>query len=80
MYYEGVEGEAIRLLNENTVETVVLLSHKKARWTYQRKSRVWACRCMDVPNAVEELKQPRKHPMAEKVDAIKDALKHFEVI
>ena len=34
----------------------------------------------DAPNAVEELKQPRKHPTAEKVDAIKDALKHFEVI
>ena len=26
MYYEHFEGEAIRLLNENTVETVVLLS------------------------------------------------------
>ena len=26
MYYEGFEGEAIRLLNENTVETVCLLS------------------------------------------------------
>ena len=34
----------------------------------------------DAPNAVEELKQPRKHPTAEKVGAIKDALKHFEVI
>ena len=34
----------------------------------------------DTPNAVEELKQPRKHPTAEKVEAIKDALKHFEVI
>ena len=34
----------------------------------------------DVPNAVEELKQPRKHPTPEKVEAIKDALKHFEVI
>ena len=34
----------------------------------------------DAPNAVEELKQPRKHPTAEKVEAIKDALKHFEVI
>ena len=30
----------------------------------------------DAPNAVEEL----KHPTAEKVEAIKDALKHFEVI
>lgn len=34
----------------------------------------------DAPNAVEELKQPRKHLTAEKVEAIKDALKHFEVI
>ena len=34
----------------------------------------------DAPNAVEELKQPRKHPTAEKVDAIKDALQYFEVI
>ena len=34
----------------------------------------------DAPNAVEELKQPRKHPTTEKVEAIKDALKHFEVI
>ena len=33
----------------------------------------------DAPNAVEELKQPRKHPTAEKVEAIKDALKYFEV-
>ena len=34
----------------------------------------------DAPNAVEELKQPRKHPTAEKVDAIKDALKHYKII
>jgi len=34
----------------------------------------------DAPNAVEELKQPRKHPIPEKVEAIKDALKHFEVV
>ena len=34
----------------------------------------------DAPNAVEELKQPRKHPLKEKVEAIKDALKYFEVI
>ena len=34
----------------------------------------------DAPNAVEELKQPRKHPTAEKVEAIKDALKYFEVM
>ena len=34
----------------------------------------------DAPNAIEELKQPRKHPTAEKVEAIKDALKHFDLI
>ena len=34
----------------------------------------------DAPNAVEELKQPRKHPTAEKVEAIKDALEYFGII
>ncbi len=34
----------------------------------------------DAPNEVEELKNPRKHPTPEKVEAIKDALKYFEVI
>ena len=31
----------------------------------------------DASNAVEELKHPRKHPTAEKVEAIKDALKYY---
>lgn len=34
----------------------------------------------DAPNAVEELKQPRKRPPKEKIEAITDALKYFEVI
>ena len=34
----------------------------------------------DAPNAVEKLKQARKHPTPEKVEAIKDALHHFAVI
>ena len=34
----------------------------------------------DAPNEVEELKQPRKYPPKEKVEAIKDALKYFEVV
>ena len=34
----------------------------------------------DAPNAVEELKHPRKHPTAEKVEAIRDALEHFGVM
>ena len=33
-----------------------------------------------TPNAVEELKHPRKRPPKEKVEAITDALKYFEVI
>lgn len=34
----------------------------------------------DAPNAVAELKQPRKHPTVEKVEAIKDALRFFEIL
>ena len=34
----------------------------------------------DAPNAVEKLKQPRKHPSKENVEAITDALKYFEVL
>lgn len=34
----------------------------------------------EAPNAVEELKQPRKYPPKEKVEAIKDALNYFGVI
>ncbi len=34
----------------------------------------------DAPNAVEELKYPYKQAPAYKVEAIKDALKHFNVI
>lgn len=34
----------------------------------------------DAPNAVEELKHERKHPTAEKVEAIKDALRHLNII
>jgi 23S rRNA (uracil1939-C5)-methyltransferase len=34
----------------------------------------------DAPNTVGELKQERKHPTPEKVEAIKDALRHFGVI
>ena len=34
----------------------------------------------DAPNATEELKQPGKRPPKEKVEAIMEALKHFEVI
>lgn len=34
----------------------------------------------DAPNAVEELKRPRAHSTPKMVEAIKETLKHFEVI
>lgn len=34
----------------------------------------------DAPNAVEELKHPRAHPTPKMVEAIKETLKHFEII
>ena len=34
----------------------------------------------DAPNAVEELKKPCQHPTEKMVEAIKDALKYFEII
>ena len=34
----------------------------------------------DAPNAVEKLKCPRLHQTVEMVEAIKDALNHFEII
>ena len=34
----------------------------------------------NAPNAVEELKQSRKHPPKEKAEAIMEALRYFEVI
>ena len=133
VYYGDCKGTRIRMPEENTVETVVLLSHKKPDGhinvkvefgegegkvpldniakraeEYKPKERVTykmikeyieakygfkvhtayiaevkrdlGLPMYDAPNAVEELKQPRKHSTPEKVEAIKDALKHFEVI
>ncbi len=34
----------------------------------------------DAPNAVEKLKQPRKHPTEEKVETIKDALRYLKLL
>ena len=133
VYYDGQEGNEIRMPDKNTVETVVLLSHKKPDTTisvkvefgegegkvpldkiaeraenYKPKERVTykmikeyieakygfkvhmayiaevkrdlGLPMYDAPNVVEELKQPRKHPTPEKVEAIKDALKHYKII
>lgn len=35
---------------------------------------------LQASNAVEELKQPRKHPIEDKVKAIKEALQYYKVI
>ena len=133
VYYGDCKGTRIRMPEENTVETVVLLSHKKPDGhinvkvefgegegkvpldniakraeEYKPKERVTykmikeyieakygfkvhtayiaevkrdlGLPMYDAPNAVEELKQPRKHPTAEKVEAIKDALKYYKMI
>ena len=129
----GTEVKELPLENETMVETVVLLSHKKAdsyihidvefgegegkipvdsiakrAEAYKPKEKVTykmikeyieakygfkvhtayiaevkrnlGLPMYDAPNAVEELKQPRKHPTPEKVEAIKDALRYFAVI
>ena len=133
VYFGDREIQELCWDNESTVETVVLLSHKKPdghinvkvefskgegkvpldnitkraegykpkeRVTYKmikeyieakygfkvhtayiaEVKRDLGLPMYDAPNAVEELKQPRKHPTVEKVEAIKDELKHFEVI
>lgn len=133
VYYQGNEANTFFPNLENTVETVVLLSHKKPDGhinvrvefgeekgqmplgkidkraeNYKPKEKVTykmiqeyietkygfkvhtayiaevkrelGLPMHDAPNAVEELKNPRKHPTQEKVEAIKDALHYFEVI
>ena len=130
---DGEEVKELPLETETTVETVVLLSHKKPDGyinvkvefgegegkvpldniakraeSYKPKERVThkmikeyieakygfkvhtayiaevkrdlGLPMYDAPNAIEELKQPRKHPTPEKVEAIKDALRYFAVI
>lgn len=34
----------------------------------------------DAPNAVEELKRPKAHPTPKMVEAIKETLKHFDIV
>ena len=133
VYFGDRETQELCWDNESTVETVVLLSHKKPDGhinvkvefgegegkvpldniakraeEYKPKERVTyimikeyieakygfkvhtayiaevkrdlGLPMYDAPNAVEELKQPRKHPTAEKVEAIKDALRYFEIM
>lgn len=75
------------------METVVLLAHKKLQAYVEEKygfkvhtvyiaeeKRDLGLPMYDAPNAVKELKQTRKHLTPDKVEAIKDALKYFELI
>lgn len=34
----------------------------------------------EAPNVLEELKHPRSHPTPKMVEAIKETLKHFEIV
>lgn len=54
------------------VETVVLLSHKKPDSHINIK--------VDFGEEPEEVKNPRRHPTPEKVEAIMDALRYFDII
>ena len=47
---------------------------------YYRSEKNLGLPMYDAPNAVEGLKRPRSHLTDEMVEAIKDALKHFEII
>ena len=117
VYYNGCEGDTIRLLNENTVETVVLLSREtnpltvevrmevetgevKEHPTYKRiqeyvqekygfkvhtayiaeVKRMVGLDMHKAPNAVEQRKHEYHPCPPEKVEAIKDALRHFGLI
>lgn len=68
------------------VETVVQLTHKnadgfKVHTAYITEvKRSLGLLMYDAPNAVKELKYPHQSAPAHKIEAIKDALKHFEVI
>lgn len=55
---------------------IILLKEQK----YISQKRELGLPMYDASNAIEESKQPRKYPTAEKVEAMKDALKHFEVM
>ena len=133
IYIDGKEVRKVLWERGNTVETIVLLSHKspdsvinvtvefgegegkvpldaiaKRAKKYQPKPKITykmiqeyvekkygfkvhtayiaevkrslGLTMYDAPNMVEELKHPRKRPPKEKVEAIMDALKYFEVI
>lgn len=73
-----------KFFNSTTYNTVVLLFHKKAY--IQINLSVEFCEgygkipLYDAPNVVEKLKQQRKRLTPKMVEAIKDALKYFQII
>ncbi|MCI8599326.1 MAG: hypothetical protein HFJ10_12965 [Lachnospiraceae bacterium] len=64
--------------NDNHVETVVLLSHKPPDSHINVKIEFRDSEGKVPLDAIAE--RAKKHPPKEKVEAIKDALKYFEVI
>lgn len=55
---------------EFKVHTAYIAEIKRSLWVIM----------YDASNAVEELKHPRKYPTKEKIEAITEALKYFQVI
>lgn len=120
VFVDGKEVNEILWENESTVETVVLLTHKKAdtnievtmdftdlklkqkpeKITYKKiqeyienkyqfkvhtayiaeVKRMHGLDVRDAYNLVDNPKSKRKHPIPEKVKAIEDALRHFNIL
>ena len=90
MYYEGFEGEAIRLLNENTVETVCLLSklHEAKHNDGMKVSNLYIAQIKQKHGIIEREnynkpkseKGGRSECPKEKEIAIEEALKYFQMI
>ena len=90
MYYEGFEGEAIRLLNENTVETVCLLSklHEAKYNDGMKVSNLYIAQIKQKHGIIEREnynkpkseKGGRSECPKEKEIAIEEALKYFQMI
>jgi hypothetical protein len=120
VFVDGKEVNEILWENESTVETVLLLTHKKAdtnievtmdftdlklkqkpeKITYKKiqeyienkyqfkvhtayiaeVKRMHGLDVRDAYNLVDNPKSKRKHPIPEKVKAIEDALRHFNIL
>lgn len=84
---ENITKRAEAYKSKERVTYKMIMEYKEAKYGYKvhiayiaEVKRDLGLLMYDAPNSVEELKHPKKHPTAEKVEVIKDALKHFEII